>query len=54
MMTRYRVVFSEHGIIRHVCFQEARNEREAIEFARMYSGLRRCPARADRCEENRD
>ena len=56
MTTRYRVIFSEAGFIRHSCVQEARDEKEAIEFARMYSGLKTCPARAERedREENED
>lgn len=41
----YHVIFSENGYIRHSCWQEARNELEAIERARMYTGLNKCPAR---------
>ena len=46
-MSQYRVVFSRHGFIKHSCIQEARTPNEAIEFARMYSGLHKYPARAE-------
>ena len=44
-MKRYQVIFRKDGYIRHTCIQQARSAKEAIEFARMYSGLN-CPAQA--------